>query len=327
MQRKSNSEYFDLKGLLGNYLKHWYLFVISVLVCGSAAFLYTRVKKPIYGVRANIAINTGNENPISSLGAMGALFGDGGFIDDEIFVITSHTVYKEVAKKLQTEVNHFVREGFMDSRFAYDDFPVQIYMEPSIPDTLSTGLGFTVKVDEKERVSIKGKANKTQIAEVKDATFPVTVETPYGNFVFNKTEHFKKGEPLKTVIAVESYNSAAESLAKNVISDIASRKSNVIEMAINTTNPEYGMAILNEIMAEYNRKGVDQKNLQGEKTAEFLDNRLKLLAGDLDLAETDIQKYKQKEGIVDLEVEATYQSRKKGEVENQLIEARPKLRF
>ncbi len=321
MQKKSTSDYFDLKGLLGNYLKHWYLFVLSVLFCGSVAFLYTRLNKPVYGVRANIVINTGNENPISSLGAMGALFGNGGYIDDEIFVITSHSVYKDVAKTLQTEVNHFVREGFLDTRFSYDDYPVQVYMDPSIPDTLSTGLSFVVKVNEKERVSVIGKANKERIADVKDATFPVSVQTPYGNFVFNTTEHFKKGKALKTTISIESYNSAAEDMAKNVFSDIATRKSNVIEMGINTSSPEYGMAILNEIMAEYNRRGVNQKNLQGEKTAEFLDNRLKLLAGDLDMAETDIQKYKQKEGIVDLEVEATYQSKKKGEVESQLIEA------
>ncbi|MDE6277478.1 MAG: polysaccharide biosynthesis tyrosine autokinase [Muribaculaceae bacterium] len=320
-QRKPSSEYFDIRGLLQGYVSHWYLFVLSVIICVAAGFMYTRINKPLYGVRANISINTGNENPISTLGAMGALFGDGGYIEDEIFVISSHTVYRSVARALQTEVSHYVRDGFMDSHFAYKDYPVQVFMNPELPDTLSTSLSFVVKVNDKEKVSITGKADREKIADIKDATFPVTLETTFGKFVFNKTDHFVKGKDLKTTILITSYDSAAETLAKNVNCEMASRKSNVIEMSINTPNPEYGMDILNEIMAEYNKKGVDQKNLQGEKTAEFLETRLKLLAGDLDTAEGDIQNYKQKEGIVDLEVEAKYQSQKKGEVEAQLIEA------
>lgn len=319
--RKASSEYFDIKGLFRDYASKWYLFVISVIICVGLAFLYSRIKKPVYAVRANIAISTGNNSPMSMLGSLGDVLGNSGYVDDEIFVITSHSLYREVVKDLKLNENHYVRDGFLKSHLEHKQFPVQLFAPEEIADTLGAFLSFKVKVSDKGNVSVTAKANKDEIAEVKDAKFPVTLDTPYGKFVLNKTDFFPADESVKTTITLESYNSAAESLAKNIVSDIASRKSNVIQMAIDTPDPEIGMDILNDIIAKYNQRGINEKNLQGELTADFIDSRLRLLASDLEVAEGNIQNYKQKEGIVDLEAEAQFQSKKKGEVESRLIEA------
>lgn len=319
--RKASSEYFDIKGLFRDYASKWYLFVISVIICVGLAFLYSRIKKPVYAVRANIAISTGKQSPLSMLGSLGDVLGNSGYVDDEIFVITSHSLYREVVKNLKLNENHYVRDGFLKSHLEYKDFPVQLFAPEEIADTLGAYLSFKVKVTDKGSVSVTAKANKDEIAEVKDAKFPVTLDTPYGKFVLNKTKHFPADEGVTTTITLENYNSAAESLAKSIVSDIASRKSNVIQMAIDTPDPEIGMDILNDIIAKYNQRGINEKNLQGELTAEFIDSRLRLLASDLEVAEGNIQNYKQKEGIVDLEAEAQFQSKKKGEVESRLIEA------
>lgn len=319
--RKASSEYFDIKGLFRDYASKWYLFVISVIICVGLAFLYSRIKKPVYAVRANIAISTGKQSPLSMLGSLGDVLGNSGYVDDEIFVITSHSLYREVVKNLKLNENHYVRDGFLKSHLEYKDFPVQLFAPEEIADTLGAYLSFKVKVSDKGSVSVTAKANKDEIAEVKDAKFPVTLDTPYGKFVLNKTKHFPDDKGVTTTITLENYNSAAESLAKSIVSDIASRKSNVIQMAIDTPDPEIGMDILNDIIAKYNQRGINEKNLQGELTAEFIDSRLRLLASDLEVAEGNIQNYKQKEGIVDLEAEAQFQSKKKGEVESRLIEA------
>lgn len=319
--KKARSEYFDIKGLLRDYLSKWYLFVISVIICAGLAFLYTRIKKEVYGVRANIAISTGDNSPLTMLGSLGNVLGNSGYVDDEIFVITSHSVYRDVVKDLQLNANYYIRDGFMSSHLAYKDSPIRLITPEGMADTLGVYLSFKVSVSNKGLVDVKAKANKRVIAKVKGAKFPVTLDTDYGKLVLDKTEFFPADEGVKAGITFESYDAAAESLAKEVVCVIASRKSNVIQMAIDTPNPEVGTDVLNEIIKKYNERGINEKNLQGQLTAEFIDSRLRLLASDLDVAEADIQKYKQKEGIVDLEAEATYQAKKKGEVESRLIEA------
>jgi len=56
MANNNASDIIDIKGLLSQYLSKWYLFVISVAVCGILALLFTKIKKPVYGVRANVLI-------------------------------------------------------------------------------------------------------------------------------------------------------------------------------------------------------------------------------------------------------------------------------
>lgn len=319
-----SSDFFDVRSLLQEYASKWYLFVISVLICGGLAFLYTRVSKPVYGVRANILISNSDESPLSVFGSLGSMLGNNAYVDDEIFVISSHSVYKSVARKMGLEKEHYVRKGFLNSTFEYKDYPVELYAPAGIADTLTASLVFKIKVNDEGKVNVKAKAyslSKQTIADIKDATFPVTLNTDYGQFILNKTDNFPVGESVKTTITLGSYDSAAEGLNEEVGSEIASRKSNVINMKYDTPYPDFGMQVLNEIVAEYNKRGIEEKNTQGEKTAEFIDSRLKLLASDLSVAESDIQRYKEKEGFVDLEAEAEYQTLRKGDVEGKLIKA------
>lgn len=322
MEKKNkSSEYFDIRALLESYKAKWYWFAVSVVICAGLAFLYSYVSHPTYGVRANVVISTGEESSLAVFGSLSNVLGNGAYIEDEIFVISSHSVYKDVAKKMGLEKEHYVSDGFLRTSFEYENYPVELYTPAGIADTLGVGLVFKIKVSDKGKVSVKAKAKRRTIANVKDATFPVTLDTDYGKFVLNRTPSFPEGEAVKTAIVLTSYDAAAEKLNKDVVCDIPSRKSNVINLEYDTPYPDFGMMVLNEIIAEYNKRGIEEKNIQGELTARFIDERLKLLAGDLDLAEEDMEQFKQREGIVDLRSEAEYHGKRKGEIEGELIGA------
>jgi capsular exopolysaccharide synthesis family protein len=163
------------------------------------------------------------------------------------------------------------------------------------------------------------KYRRSTVAEVEDATLPVVFNTPMGQYTLTPTEYFPKGEEVSAVISISGYDVAAEEIAKDIYSDIASKRSNVINMGIDTENPEYGKDILNEIIKKYNDRGINEKNLQGQKTAEFIDDRLRLLSADLNEAEANIENYKQRKGIVDVAVEAQYQTEKRAGLEEQRL--------
>lgn len=322
---KNTAEYFDIKSLFLRYFSKWYIFVISVIICGGLAFLYTRVKKPVYGVRASVVIATESNSPLTgAFGSLSNLFGSGPYIDDEIFVISSHSVYKDVAKDLGLDQTHFVKKGFLNTVIEFEDYPVELVVPAEMPDTLRKNITFKLKADEKGKVDLSVKIGKETLSKLKDASFPITLDTDYGKFVLNKTKYYPEGEDCSTTIVLRSYDSAAEILSQSVVSEMANRKSNVINLLYDTPYPAFGVEVLNTVIEEYNKRGLLEKNIQGIKTAEFIDSRLALLSSDLNEAETDIQKYKETNGFVDLEVEAGYQTKKKGEVEEKLIEAETK---
>ena len=109
MENNKNSDFIDIKGTLAQYLSKWYLFVISVAVCGILAVLFVKMRQPTYGVRANVLIQVDDTNPLTGMGAIGDLIGSKGIVDDEVFVISSHSLLRDVVKELGINQMNYVK--------------------------------------------------------------------------------------------------------------------------------------------------------------------------------------------------------------------------
>lgn len=321
MENNKNSDFIDIKGTLAQYLSKWYLFVISVAVCGILAVLFVKMRQPTYGVRANVLIQVDDTNPLTGMGAIGDLIGSKGIVDDEVFVISSHSLLRDVVKELGINQMNYVKRGLLKRVNAYPENPVNVVTPAGLVDTLSVGISFKVRVNDKGLVSVKAKAKRETIAEVKDQKFPVTLHTIYGDFTLQPTEYFVAGEPLNDNITFAGYHAVAEDLALDVKASIASKKSNAIELAIDTKNATLGENILNEIITLYNQRGVHEKRLQGEQTSEFIKDRLALIRTDLDNAELAIERYKRDNNMTNLALDIEYNAEKKGELEKNLLSA------
>ena len=320
MAKKNSSDFIDFKSLLHQYRTHWLLFVISAIACLGLGVVYIIWTPERYSVKANVLINQQKDAMDQAMGTLGDIFGSHGYTEDEIFIISSHTVYRDVAKALRLNIRHDVRRAPRLYDFYYRGYPVDVIVSPEILDTLSHTAVFKVKVNKEQRADITVTMFDEKIMEVEDATLPKTLETPLGDFTIATTPDYPEGENVTTFITVTSYDKAAEYLDENVHSEIASKRSNVISMSIETPSPVYGMAVLNEIIAKYNAHGINEKNTKSELTATFLDERLAILANDLSATEQQLQAYKQQRGIVDVPTEARYQIEKKGRLEEAYLE-------
>lgn len=321
------SDFIDIPALIQQYISKWWLFLLSIVFCVGAAFIYIRIHKQEFAVRANVLISqddTDATSPASMAGmsAFGSLFGNNGFVYDEIFIISSHSLYRDVAKDLSLGTTYYVKTGFLKNEFAFTNYPVAVTPAAGMLDTLSFGITFKLNVNKNGKATIEGKSRKKKFTKVKDVTLPYTLETPFGLFTFAKTEFFPADKGVKETIVVQGYDSAAEELDLNVSSEIASKRSNVVEMAINTPYPVYGKAVLNKIIDLYNKRSIRQKNDQNTLSAQFIDARLAILSKDLNDIESQIQSYKQDRGIINLELEATKQFKKQTELENNLLTLR-----
>lgn len=323
MTKLSNkdSEFIDIHALLASYRQHWWWFVVSAVLCVAGAYFYGKIKPDTYVVRANVIISDDNTGSLTSMSGFSDLFGSSANVEDEVFVVTSHTVLRDVVRELGLNERHYVKKGFMQTVFEYTGYPIEVYAPAGISDTLRTGLGFTVKLNKEGLADIEVKKGKDVMVEMEDAKLPATLNTPYGRFVVDRTKECPRGKAIKSFITIGGYNGAAEDLSHEVSSDKAAKKSNMVALSIKTPNPEYGEAVLNAIVKQYNLRGVEESSKQGENTLEFIDRRLGLISGDLATAEGDIEGYKQAHGIVDVGVEANYNMAARGEAERELVKA------
>ncbi len=322
MAANKNSDFIDIAGLLKQYVSKWYLFAISVVVCLGLAFAFVKIRQPEYAVKANLLISPEKDTPTNPLGSLGSLFGSQGYVDDEIFIVSSHSLYRNVVKELGLNTKYIYHKNLFVKELMYPETPISLVPQAGIADTLRRGIVFTVKAKPSGQASIKAKIKRTTVAEVKDISLPYTLDTPLGNFTFAKTDDYPADKNVKMTISFSGYDAAAEGLDETVSTEIASKRSNVISLGINTTNTDYGKAVLNEIIEKYNQRGVTESREQNTLTANFIDGRLGLLADELSAAEANILNFKQKNGIIDVITDAQYNTEKKAKVEESLLEAR-----
>ena len=99
-----NEEGFDLKELLSKLIINWRWFVLSLIICLFAAAMYLRYKTEVYSVQATVQINDEKkgsyQNQMMALQDFGLASNTGG-IDNEIEIMRSRSLVKEVVKELR----------------------------------------------------------------------------------------------------------------------------------------------------------------------------------------------------------------------------------
>ena len=323
---KKHSDIINIGTIFNSYLSKWYLFVISIIGCLILGFLYIRVHQTKYGIRASVLIQQEDANPMAAaMGGLGDLFGASGNVDDEVFVISSHSLYRDAIRDLGLNKTHYTRLGFLKKELSYPDYPIDVTFDENIADTLSVMLNFKVKVNEDGSSKIRIKDKNGKIEEVENVRLPHSFNTPYGLFTVESTEHFPTGQEVTSTILVTGYHAAAEDFAEDISIEIGNKRTNVIQMAYNTPNTDLGKALLNQIITQYNERCIREKNIQGLKTAEFIEQRVALIGADLGDIEKRIQDFKENQAIVDVEAEAVYQTTKRGELETELLKTETQL--
>ena len=304
-----NSELTDYTQIIKKYLKHWQLFVISVIVCGAIAFAYAKIKKDIYLVNADLLISeedggSSTQSPLLKQFSFGNFLGGGGNVDDEVNLLGAYSTFRSVVARLGLNKTHVVRTGFLQKKYLYKEYPVEVYAAPTVEDTLSIRLRFKVRIDEKGRISTTVRGKGKILAKAESDMFPQSISTPYGDFIVNSTPDYEPGEKLATDISICGYDVEAENAYERTTVSIPDKKANLIHLEIEETEIERGKDLLNTIIARYNERGIEQKNWETKQKAGFIDERIALVMQELTETEKLIEAYKKKHHLTDIETEA-----------------------
>ncbi len=298
-----NNDSIDFTSIIKGYIKHWKLFFATIFVCGAIGILYIWIVPPSYKIIANILIKQqssdgGNGNMQNILMRS---FGGGGIgnVDDEIYVIKSHTNLSNTIKQLGLNRVHYIKKNLIKKIDAYDDYPVDVYAPESMIDTLSVPAIFKVNVSKDGEITVNTKIAKYKEKKKADK-FPVAIETPYGLFTITSTKNYVPGEKLRTEIMVAGYGMVAEEWAKNLESYIPNKRTNVISLSVTDANIQRGKDFLNTLVDLYNLQGLENKNIEATKTGTFIDERLAIISKELYDIETEIEKYKVDNKILDV---------------------------
>jgi len=315
---------FDIVAFCKLCIKQWKWFaMICFLMACYGVYSYLN-NKPQSQVVASVMLPSqgGGNNMVLSLAknfSIGDMFGGSSNTENESMVLGSYEQYLRTTHKLGLNVG-YAYKGRLTWKSAHLNSPIKVQFAQSIADTLSIGHNFEIKKNSDGTFNFKIKLFKKKF-EFKNQTLPCTLKLPTGEFTFSTTEFFKPKKQSHFKVFVNSYNEAAQSLAKSVKISIPKKKADFISLSYLTNEPEFGILLLSTIIESYNDMATSQKDEVNNRTLQMVNDRLKSLSKELGESEIEIEAFKKHNNLTDIESDAKLLLQQAGTYENSLVVA------
>ncbi|MEM9075532.1 MAG: polysaccharide biosynthesis tyrosine autokinase [Bacteroidota bacterium] len=317
---------FDLKGVLGKYLKSWRWFLLCTFICISVAFIYLRYTIPLYSASGKIQIIE-DKNASSELSVLQDLdiFSSGQTkVEDEIELLRSRSNFIEVVKKLKLNVRYFVLGNVMDSElYGEHNFPFTInYLAP---DSVVNRSQFTFYVDLKSETLF----NYSEFSDkgFREQSYGNAISTKIGDIILvpnsNKSGMLKSDEQLKIVITPTPL--VADSYRSRMSITPADKLSNIINLSLTDAILQRSRDVINNLIAINNENAVSDKKAIADRTAKFINDRISEIYSNLSTVDESAETFKSSRGIADLGSQSNVNFTQSAASERQLQDANIQL--
>lgn len=306
LEEDNETSGFDYKAFLVKLLMYWPWILGSVAVFLIGAFFYLKTLTPLYTVSSSVLIK--NE---SKGGAGGADLADLGFVststqsfDNELEILRSRTLIKKVVTALDLYVSYSVPGQFRDTEL-YKQSPVKVWVHPKKPNVGYAQVKMSFRNQQLHEVLVEHEGQEWKKTV---ESLPAVFSTPVGVFTFSAADStLQTIQPVPEVIqtTVVSPNAAAASYRNRLAVSPSSKSTTIAQLTFTGSQVARGVDFLNKLVELYNEEGNNDKNEVAAKTAEFIDERIRIINKELGTTESQLASFKQRAGVVDIAADAT----------------------
>ena len=326
---EQDEEKINYQELLFRYIIHWPWFVASVLVCLIGAWVYLHFQTPVYQVSASIMIkddkkggNSGSAD-LENLG-LGGVITSAQSIDNEIEVLRSKTILKEVVNSLELYITYYDEDEF-PKREMYKTSPVVVNLTAQEADKLPSAALIDMQLSSDGGLDVNLKVGLNEYNKRFDK-LPAVFPTNVGTFGFTLRDSLLNGqvEGRKDVRHISAVVSQPFGMAKGYQWALTiaptSKATSVATVSLVNTNIQRGQDFINKLMEMYNRNTNNDKNEVAEKTREFINERIKIIDEELGNTEEKLETFKRNAGLTDISSDAQLAVSGNAEYEKKRVE-------
>ncbi|KAA6302317.1 MAG: hypothetical protein EZS26_001430 [Candidatus Ordinivivax streblomastigis] len=296
-------------------LHRWYYFIISGSICLALGVLYLKKATPIFSIITQVALRHddslgGSVSKGQSGGILSAMgLGKGAEnIEDETIAMNSQNNIKQVVKNLELhKIYTLVEFCGLSKTYLYDQSPIQLNADPAIADTLSGTIEFEIQVNPKGKTVAKVKCGKHSLGTFPIESYPATLSTAYGVFTLSATPYYSDyTKPYHLQILYTNYDYITQIYRKRIEIDFYKKNSDIISLSMENANPPMAKKILFTTIDAYNKRWDEEKNFIYEHTNSYVNLRLLNADEALRQADKNIQEFKSKNNLTDIEADVKY---------------------
>ena len=301
-QDSNSSEQNNIRSLVTKYGKYWPLFVVCLIIGLSIVYFnirYFAVNQ--YEIQSKILIkNTSSGqglsdvNNISNLG----LIKTSHSIDDEIGILTSTGVMEEVVSKNALNITYYIEGSIKDVEIYGEDVPVNILVDETA-ENLVYGLPISLKFIDGDTYEISANFNDKELRS--QHNFGELVSLPFGTFsIVPKVDVSNNGKSRPLFFVVSDKDVVVSSFLRNLSVIPANKTGSLLNLNFISTNKKKGEDILSKLIETYIDKTIKYENELAENTIKMIDDRLKLLSGEIEEVENTVADFKTENVVTDI---------------------------
>ena len=316
-EKEGVASFFDFAALYRTIILNWYWFVLSLIIFGGIGAIYLRYITPLYQSTAKLLIKD-DDNGSSRRGSslqnitnLGTISNSAG-IDNEMEILSSHSIAEDAIRDLKLYVN-YTTEGKVKDVITYRDQPLVVDIDAAHLDRLNRPINLNITKNGSSFV-VNGTYSVPTDEENSDGPFsinkkftslPATIPTRAGIITINsnngRTLH--EGQVLK--VSILSPKMASDKYVGELKIGQSGKGTSILQLQLTDEVPQRSLDYLKQLAIVYNRQANEDKNAVAHQTEKFINSRLEKINAELGKTEGELQNYKQKNGMVELKMNAS----------------------
>ena len=305
-----NEEDFNLREELGKYLRYWPWFVLGGFLSLTLAFIYLKLAVPRYQTVASVIIKDDEgKNPsaglanFADLGLMGGMGTNS--IENEIGMFKSYRMMQNTVKALNLNVRYYDQSSFITKEL-YLQSPILI----EIVNQDDVQLRELIK-EEANEFLVSGNIGQdllhvenTYLGLSKDVPVGSIIDIGFAEVIFKKNPSVYQKEDFIISASFREVNGIADYLRDEIEIALIEQNATFLELSLESTVRQKAEDILNQLIFEYNKEAIEDKNQIALSTAEFINERLDIISTELDTVEVGLEEFKEANNLTNIEEEA-----------------------
>ena len=321
LQEQEEQSALDFQTIYSTLILNWKWFLLSIVLCCALAVAYVKLAPKVFQSSTKILIK--DDESKKSGGAAGAaaaamsnlslgFMSSSNGIDNETEILNSRFLVQQTIKnlKLYAEYKH---GGMLVDTLIYAKQEVNVDMDTTSLKQLNAPMKLTI-TREGGIYHVKGKYFKPIDAETFEKApyeinktltkLPAQIRTKAGTLTLTQNPVYELKEGTELKVEMISPFKASKEYFKRLTMNQTKKTANTVELTFNDESRERGVDFLNGLIDAYNYQANIDKNEIQKRTEDFINSRLAKISTELTGNDTNLEKYKQKNRMVDIGLNA-----------------------
>jgi len=291
----------DLRMLFFKLFSYWPLFVLTLAVSFSCAWLYNRYTMPVYRVSSTLLIEEdkksgtpGTENLLQGFGLRPGMQN----LDNQILILSSWSLIGKTLDSLPFGTEYYTR-GKINKGSLYPNNPITVIQ--SKLGVLPFDIEFVLKYQGGNEYILETEAKGTYNL-YKEASFDEDIEVKSGSFRIrcDSINWFAENKNTDIFFILRSRAYLQESYRTRINVEPASREATIVILSLMGINKEMDIDFLNKLADVFLNYNLEKKNKEAIRTIDFIDKQLIGISDSLKITEGDLQRFRSKNMVMNL---------------------------